>query len=87
MKKLFLIIALVGCKQGAGDRCQVDDDCSSGLICNQAKLECQSPGGSNDLDASIIDAPKTDAQVILDAPADAATDAPIDSTTPPVDTF
>jgi hypothetical protein len=26
-------LALAGCKQGVGDRCQVESDCDDGLIC------------------------------------------------------
>jgi hypothetical protein len=27
-------LALAGCKQGVGDRCQVQSDCDDGLICS-----------------------------------------------------
>ena len=30
---LFLCLAVSGCKQGAGDRCQVQSDCDDGLLC------------------------------------------------------
>jgi hypothetical protein len=46
---------LAACKQGQGDRCQVDDDCESGLVCNKAKNTCQSTTGG-DQDAAVIDA-------------------------------
>ena len=63
------LVASIGlfaaCKQGQGERCQVDDDCASGLVCNKAKNTCQSTTGG-DLDADVIDA----------APADAEVDAP-----------
>jgi hypothetical protein len=63
------LVASIGlfaaCKQGQGERCQVDDDCESSLVCNKAKNTCQSSGGF-DLDADVIDA----------APADAEVDAP-----------
>jgi hypothetical protein len=59
------LTALAACKQGQGDRCQVNDDCDNGLVCNKAKNTCQSSSGG-DLDASVIDA----------VPADAAPDAP-----------
>ena len=35
-----LSLIVVGCKQGEGERCQVDDDCDSGLVCNKAKNTC-----------------------------------------------
>ena len=85
MKKLLLLLTMMaGCKQGQGERCQVNDDCASPYTCNQAKQQCQGPSNSNE-DAEVIDAPKTtpDATVadsaIDDAPNDAvAADAPTD---------
>ena len=86
MKKLCLIlVALAGCKQGLGDRCQINDDCSSPYVCNQAKMECQNTttGGIDatvpdaeftiidaGTDATMIDAPPVDAVSNLDAPTD-----------------
>jgi len=55
---------LGGCKQGKGERCQIQADCSDPLVCNQATQTCQDPGGT-DLDAAV--------------PADAPTDAPPDA--------
>lgn len=49
------LATLAACKQGKGDRCQIDDDCESGLVCNKAKNTCQSDDGGED-DAGIIDA-------------------------------
>ncbi len=86
MKKLFLIlVALAGCKQGLGDRCQINDDCSSPYVCNQAKMECQNTttGGIDatvpDAEFTIIDA-GTDASPPIDAMIDAVStpDAPTD---------
>ena len=31
---------LSGCKEGVGEHCVVDGDCSSGLLCNLATGEC-----------------------------------------------
>lgn len=53
-----------GCGQGEGDRCQVDSDCASGLVCNKAIQACSRVGGG-DIDATVLDGP----------PADAAPDA------------
>ena len=84
MKRLLLVTSiavvaslstLAACKQGQGDRCQVDDDCESGLVCNKAKNTCQSSQGG-DLDADVIE-PTPDAAV--DAGPDAPTDAPVDA--------
>lgn len=49
------LVTLAACKQGQGDRCQVDADCESGLVCNKAKNTCQTTEGGN-VDADIIDA-------------------------------
>jgi hypothetical protein len=64
------VLGLAACKQGEGERCQVNDDCDSGLVCNQATGTCarQTEG---DIDADVppqIDAPPVDA---VDAPPDA----------------
>ena len=79
MKRLLLIFAVlgcaayVGCKQGDGDRCQVDSDCSSGL-CNKSKGTCASTtGNTSDIDAPVVpDGPP------IDAPRDAPPDTPRD---------
>ena len=72
MKKLALVAlvfgiaaGLSGCKQGRGDRCQINSDCSGGLVCSAATGTCtdQTSGG---IDAVVpdagkgIDAPKLD---------------------------
>lgn len=59
------------CKQQEGDRCQVDSDCDTGLVCNQAISQCASPNSSGALDASTPDF--LDAELDPDAPDDAAT--------------
>jgi hypothetical protein len=69
------VLALAGCKQGEGERCQIDDDCASGLVCNQATQLCARPGSSGGIDAEPpIDAADVDAAI--DAPIDAPEDAP-----------
>lgn len=64
--------SLVACKQGRGDRCQVDDDCGPGLICNKATNTCQETGGGGDIDATVpaelIDAGSSTPSVPIDAP-------------------
>ena len=49
---LFLMAALSGCKQGVGDRCQVNSDCEDDLICvlpvggtPQSGGVCETTGG------------------------------------------
>ncbi|HET9625181.1 MAG TPA: hypothetical protein VFP84_27625 [Kofleriaceae bacterium] len=76
-----LLVLGAGCKQGEGERCQVDDDCASGLICNQAQQLCTAPGKSGGIDATVplpMDAPTVDAPTPTDTkPTDApAIDAP-----------
>jgi hypothetical protein len=56
------IVTFAACKQGQGERCQVDEDCESDLVCNKAKNTCQTTEGGN-ADASIIDAVPADAPV------------------------
>ncbi len=71
MKRLFVMIAVlasavyVGCKQQDGDRCQVNEDCESG-VCNMSKGTCTTEGGTGMADAEVPDGP----------PVDAAPDAP-----------
>jgi hypothetical protein len=48
--------AFVACKQGVGNRCQIDDDCSSPLVCAPATKVC-STGTGTGIDASVPDAP------------------------------
>ena len=62
MKKsiLIAILAIAGCKQGKGERCQVEADCQDGLVCNQATNTCQTGLGGG-IDATVPDAPPGDA--------------------------
>lgn len=77
MKRLAIVLALVAtgaCKQGLGERCQVNADCANGLVCNQAKNStCQSQSGVGGIDATVPDGPVR---------RDAAPDAMRDATTP-----
>lgn len=74
-----LVIAIgawvAACKQGEGDRCQVNSDCSGNLVCNQATQTCAKTSGG-DIDAAVPTLPPADAAV--DA-IDARIDAPIDA--------
>lgn len=85
MKKKLVIIALcsavlsvlaAGCKQGLGERCQVDADCADGLSCSLSEPRICDDGASGDLDAGLppSDAPSSDAPS-----SDAAPDAPPDA--------
>jgi hypothetical protein len=82
VKRLFLIstlalvasiATLVSCKQGEGERCQIDDDCESPLVCNMAKNTCQGSGRA-DFDAGTIDMVPSD--VATDAAPDTMPDTP-----------
>ncbi len=65
---------VAACKQEEGDRCQVNTDCSGGLVCNQATQTCAKPGGGG-IDADVPDGPPADAAVdTVDAPIDAPID-------------
>ena len=75
MKQWIAITALLlsaGCKQGNGERCQVDSDCTSNM-CSSAEPRVCIAGADNtaDIDAS-PDSP-------IDAPIDAGVDAPVDA--------
>ncbi len=85
MKRVFGIVFVIAavaagfaaCKQGKGDRCQINQDCQTGLVCSSATGTCVVAGTTNELDAPIVDAPKIDAA--KDAPADTTVaDVPLD---------
>ncbi|MBL0215701.1 MAG: hypothetical protein IPQ07_17700 [Myxococcales bacterium] len=66
---------VVACKQGEGDRCQVNADCESGLVCNQATQSCAKTSGGG-IDADVPDGPPADApDDVIDAMPDAMIDA------------
>ena len=53
------LLALPACKQGQGERCQVDSDCEEGLLCAPATKTCEhtaSGGFDASPDAIPIDA-------------------------------
>lgn len=79
----LLLAAVAGCKQGAGERCQIDDDCEDGLVCSESQHICQMNVPTVDA-APRIDARVVDASTLDAAGPDAAGDAAaIDG--PPVD--
>jgi hypothetical protein len=66
---LFVVSAgAAGCKQGIGERCQVGNDCSSGVCSQSVPKVCV---GSNNGDQNPIDA-----ALPADAAIDAVADAP-----------
>ena len=73
---LALVPSLTGCKQGPGERCQVNSDCADGN-CSQAEPRVCGGGDSAQFDAAPLPIP-IDAAVIdaaVDAPDDASVDA------------
>lgn len=77
MKRLMIMLAVltatvyVACKQQEGDRCQVNEDCESG-VCNQSKGTCGTEGAGSDDDADIPNIDATPGDAVEDAPIDAA---------------
>lgn len=74
---------LTGCQSGEGERCQITEDCASGLVCSSGTDTCVEPASEDDdggIDAP-IDASDPDATPVVDAPpaVDAAVDAAIDA--------
>ena len=64
-----LVLGTAGCKQGVGQRCQVDSDCSSGLQCYTGlsqsvphEGECQAAGFTGQHDAAVEEDAGVDAQ-------------------------
>jgi hypothetical protein len=62
---LVFVLAAGACRQGEGDRCEVDDDCAKGLTCERVTVEgiCRRPGGTRPMvdaaaprDAAVRDA-------------------------------
>jgi hypothetical protein len=77
----FVLVALwlAGCKQGLGERCQVNADCSSNHCSMSDPQICVSNESNNmgDIDAMVL--PPSDAAIPTDARTDAPTDAPADA--------
>ncbi len=42
---LTLLLAVPACKQGVGDRCQLDSDCEDGLFCDIPNSGSRQDGG------------------------------------------
>jgi hypothetical protein len=65
-------LALAGCSQGVGDRCQVQSDCDTGLLCiipaggtPQSGGTCQNPGMGSDAGVGDM-SPQADLQPLPD---------------------
>lgn len=66
-----------GCKQGVGERCQVQSDCDDGLLCvlpaggtPQAGGTCQMQGGTGDMSVLSTDMAGTVVDMAGQPPAD-----------------
>jgi hypothetical protein len=59
-----LALGLGACRQGLGDRCQIDSDCQDGLFCSSAGTfpTCRQRSASLP-DASTVDGPIPDARL------------------------
>ena len=80
---LLAILFLVGgCRQGLGERCQIDSDCESGLVCSQSRV-CDMVRGMMTSDAPIP--PPVDAPIPppVDAPANTVDAPPVDAAPTP----
>jgi hypothetical protein len=56
VNKKLIVLALValwaaGCKQGRGERCQVDADCADGLTCSQSEPKTCGGDSTTQVDA------------------------------------
>jgi hypothetical protein len=74
------VLSLSACKQSEGDRCEIDNDCQSGLTCENPQGtsgHCTARQGVRVPDAG-QDAPRLDtAAPTPDAPADQTPDLPV----------
>ncbi len=66
-------VALAGCEQGVGDRCQVNADCKGTLVCNITTQRCAQRAGGQ----PVPDAMPADAMVPLEP--DAMVEPPADA--------
>jgi len=58
-------LGIASCKQGEGERCQVDADCAADLTCNTGEGVCRSSNSDNQvIDASPLPDASPDAPVI-----------------------
>jgi hypothetical protein len=88
---VLFAVSGIACKQGAGDRCEVDSDCSDGLQCLNVSTDraeggrCGNPRGTgNGVDAATVDTGGGDDSAAQDTASDQMTtsdagDAPDDT--------
>ena len=77
---LFAVVSVVpgaGCKQGIGERCQQDSDCSSGICSKSDPRVCQ--GNGSGVDMTQIDAACDPPDRFPCLPIDAAPPPPTDA--------
>ncbi|MSP17327.1 MAG: hypothetical protein EXR73_12100 [Myxococcales bacterium] len=61
----LLLLAVAGCSQGEGERCQLTRDCDEGLLCSP-QGECRVPGVTADAAPRADSSPAPDAAVAVD---------------------
>ncbi len=72
IRKVLLVVAtaalaVAGCKQGVGQRCQVQSDCADNLVCNEGTQQCSTGTGSG-LDAGLpVDAIHDATIIVIDS--------------------
>jgi hypothetical protein len=74
---LGALLGMAACKSGQGERCQIKDDCESGLVCTNLGF-CDTNSPDNTPDGSPPDArPPADGGIdgAIDASVDGAPDA------------
>jgi len=81
MATLAAALILGACKQGAGERCQVNDDSADGLTCSQAEPKIC---GGSDVEQIDAEVPPQQEAGVMDAAVDAAIDAAIDAPPDPM---
>ena len=71
---LAVVVGVAGCKQAAGERCQLDSDCEDGFICRYVGMPNPAEGGQCQSSQS-----NSDAAPLPDAAVDGATDGSSDA--------
>lgn len=62
-----LALSSIGCKQGVGNRCEQNSDCSDGLLCDYAGMTTAEAGKCYDPNARMTDAATQDVATTNDA--------------------
>jgi len=60
------LLLLSGCKQGVGERCQVQSDCADGLLCVLPAGGTPQSGGSCQMSGAVVDMSSTGDMAVPD---------------------